>query len=843
MKKRSLILAFVFSTLFFSRTVHAMNNFSLDNGLQYIFEQRKDTGVVAIQVWVKVGSKYEEAGTAGITHFIEHLIFKGTEKVKANEMASRIESLGGVVNAYTSYDNTVYHIIVPKSAFEEGFELLIDAVRNPAFPENEVTKEKRVVLEEIKMGEDDPQRKLFNELFSLSYKGHPYGRPVIGFADTVKNISRDDIAKYFSAHYSPDNMMILVAGDFDEAKATELIKKHAGGKRGNVEKALEKGAKDEKKGNKEKTVEKNVRESYLALSYRIPSMLHEDTPALEILGTILGDGESSRLQQQLKNKKGLVTNSATYVFTPKEEGLFVIYATFKGRDYGPIKEEIGKEVAGLKGEGPTPWEIKKAKNMIRASYVYSAETVQGRARQIGNFQTLTGDPYFIDKFLVKIDMVTAEDLKRVAEKYIAGKDSNLVMLLPKKTTQPSNPYTFKLKNGFTCVVNKNEASPSFAFRVGFVGGMKEEAEGKNGTFSLISRMLLKGTKERNATKIAEEIDFLAGGISPFSGKNVFGLSGRFLSKDAAEALGLLKELLTSTVLKEEELKKVKEEVLSDIRQRDDDPVRHTFLRFNEILYKEHPYSKDPVGKESDITVIGLEDLEKTYKDFLTPSNAVLAISGNVDEKEMEKLFHKLFSDWSGKTNPLRKETVSSPGKSAEHVQKEIMQTHMIFGFLGPGILDEDRYSIEVLDAILSGMGGRIHKVLREEKPYAYSLTFFNQMALEAGGMGVYIGTDKKLTGEVRQIVNAEIGKIVAEGFTDKEVEDAKTYLIGTHFIQMQANAAIATSMCLDAMYGLKPGYFKVWPDYIKAVKKDDVNKAAKKYLLLEKMVEVAVGGK
>jgi zinc protease len=820
-----------------------MNIFSLDNGLQYIFEQRKDTGVVAIQVWVKVGSKYEEPGTAGITHFIEHLIFKGTEKIKANEMASRIESLGGVVNAYTSYDNTVYHIIVPKKAFEEGFELLVDAVRNPAFPEDEVVKEKRVVLEEIKMGEDDPQRKLFNELFSLSYKGHPYGRPVIGFADTVKNMSRDDIRTYFSTHYTPDNMMILVAGDFDETKATELIKKHAGGKRGNAKKVLEKDAGDKEKGNKEKTVEKNVRESYLALSYRIPSMVHEDIPALEVLGTILGDGESSRLQQQLKNKKGLVSNSATYLFTPKEDGLFVVYATFKGREYGPIKGEIGNEVARLKDEGPTSREIQKAKNIIRASYVYSAETVQGRARQIGNFQTLTGDPNFIDKFLAKIDGVTAEDVKRVTEKYVVGKDRALVTLLPKKSSDLPNPYTFKLKNGFTCVVNKNQASPSFAFRVGFVGGVKEEAEGKNGSFNLVSRMLLKGTKDRGAAKIAEEIDFLAGDISPFSGKNVFGLAGRFLTKDAGEALGFLKDLLTSTVLKEEELKKVKEEVLSDIRQRDDDPVRYTFMRFNEILYKGHPYSKDPVGKESDITSIGLKDLEKAYKDFVSPSNAVLAISGNVDEKEMEKLFRKLFSDWSGRKTPLRKEAVSVPAKSADHVQKEIMQTHMIFGFLGPGILDSDRYPVEVLDAILSGMGGRIHKVLREEKPYAYALTFFNQMAYEAGGMGVYIGTDNKLTEEVRQIVNAEIGKIVAEGFTDKEVEDAKTYLIGTHYIQMQANAAIATSMCLDTMYGLKPGYFKVWPEHIKAVKKDDVNEAAKKYLLTGKMVEVAVGGK
>ncbi len=817
-----------------------MNIFSLDNGLQYILEQRKGTGVVAIQIWVKVGSKYEEPTTAGITHFIEHLIFKGTEKIKANEMASRIEALGGNINAFTSYDNTVYHIVIPKSAFEEGFEILVDAVKNPAFPEEEVTKEKRVVLEEIRMGEDDPQRKLFNELFSLSYKGHPYGRPIIGFADTVRGVSRDDIIKYFKGHYAPDNMVIVVAGDFDEARAEALIRKHITGDRGNDKRVLEKKGRGEEDGSREKIIEKNLRESYIALSYPIPTIVHEDIPALEVLGTILGDGESSRLQEQLKHKKGVVTNSSTYLFTPKEEGLFVVYATFKGKDHDLIAREVEREIGRLGAEGITPWEMQKAKNMIKASFVYSAETVQGKARLIGNYQTLTGDPSFVDAFLVKVDKVGEGDIKRVFEKYLNGKKSTRVVLLPKS---PANPYTFKLKNGMKCVVNKNQASPSFAFRVGFVGGPKEEPPGKNGIFNLLSKMLLKGTKEKDATKIAREIDLLAGDISPYNGKNIFGLSGRFLSKDLEEVLNLLKELLTTTALKEEELKKVKEEVLSEIRRRDDDPIRYTFTRFNEILYKGHPYSKDPIGKESDIASIRLKDLEEFAANFLTPSSAVLAISGDVDEKKIEDLFQGMFSDWSGKAVVLQKEPVAAPGKGKSQIEREIVQTHLVFGFLGPGLMDKDRHAVEVLDSILSGMGGRIHKILREEKPYAYALTFFNQMAYEAGGMGIYIGTDRKLTGEIGQIVNGEIENIITKGFTDKEVEDAKRYLIGTHYIQMQANAAIATSMCLDTIYGLDPGYFKVWPKQIEAIRTEDVNRAAKAYLSLEKMVELAVGGR
>jgi len=850
-------LFFVFVVLILSilpyyRTVYAMELFSLGNGLQYVFQQRKDTGVVALQIWVKAGSKYEDQKIAGITHFIEHLIFKGTEKVKANEMASRIESLGGVVNAYTSYDNTVYHIIVPSRAFEEGFELLVDAVRNPAFPEEEIEKERKVVLEEIKMGEDDPQRKLFKELFSTSYREHPYGRPIIGYEDTVKSINRDEILNYFKKYYVPDNMAIVIAGDFDPKTADVLIKKHFYEKNiqskttgiDNINKnsfETDEDGKDSKKKSdvNENIIERNVKESYLAIAYRIPSIVDKDTPALEVLGTILGEGESSRLQERLKYKKGIVTNSATYLFTPKEEGLFVIFSTLKEKDYKTTVKAIDEELIRIMTEGVTEWEMTKAKNMIKASFVYAAETVQGIARQLGNYQTLTGDPLFVEKFLSDVDQVSVDDIKNMLQKYMIGQNKTIVALLPKRV---SNPHKFQLENGLTMLVNKNQASPSFAFMIGFVGGLKEEPQGKNGIFNALSKMLLRGTKDKSANAIAKEIDMLAGNMDAFNGKNIFGLSGKFLSKDIKKVLGLLKEVLTSTVFREEELKTVKGEILSEIRQRDDDPIRNTFIRFNETLYKGHPYSRDPVGNEADIENLKLNDIEEYYKNYVSPSNAVLAISGDVDEKELKAMFENLFFQWKGRSNPLKKlPPVATPEKHVV-ITKDIMQSHLIFGFAGPGIIDEDRYAVEVMDAILSGMGGRIHRVLREENPYAYALTFFNQMIYETGGMGIYIGTDKKLVKEVEKISCAEIEKIVKDGFTDTEVENAKNHIIGTHYIRMQSNGPISSSMCLDVMYGLRPDHFKMWPKLIEKVTKDDVNKVAKKYLLLDKMVRVTVGG-
>jgi zinc protease len=816
-----------------------METIVCENGLTLTLEERKGTDVVSVQIWVTVGSKFESPPVAGITHFIEHLIFKGTERMKVNEMASRIEALGGSINAYTSYDNTVYHIVVPKRAFREGFLLLADAVTNPAFPEAEIEKERKVVLEEIKMGEDDPQRKLFKELYSRSFQGHPYGRPVIGYEETVRTLTRHDIARYFRTHYRPGRMVAVVVGDIDPREVKVLAEGIAfketdlPGPGPVTADSLCKPLKGS-----ETLIRRKVRETYLALSFPTPSVTHKDVAALEVLEAILGRSESSRLQQELKNRKGLVGNIAAYLFAPKEEGLFIVYATFKGGDYGAVLKSVDDEIGRLLSEGPFPWEIEKAKNVIRASYVYGAETVQGRARQIGYDQTLTGDPRFSAAYLAEVDGVTGKEVQRVLGAYLGRKDKEVVVILPEEVP---NPHSFRLSNGLRYSINVDRSSPSLGFTAGFVGGLAEEPSGKNGIFNILSRMLLKGTKDKDASAIAREIDLLAGEMSPFSGRNIFGLSGKFMAKDLGQALSLLRECLTASVMKDEELRKVKEEVFSAIRLRDDRPLSYTFRRFNETLFQSHPYSRDPVGDEAHIRTFEVKDLGETYKTYVTPANLVLAISGDIDEKEIHRLMESLFGAWEGPPVTLTMRPLPKAEERRAIFERDIRQIHMIFGFQGPGLTDKDRYAAEVLDATLSGMSGRIHNVLREEHSLAYATTFFNQMGYDGGAMGVYIGTDRKKTKEVERLVKREVGQIAAEGFTESEIERAKNYLIGTHFISMQSNGAKSTSMCIDTIYGLQPGFFKEWPKRIEKVTAEEVNGVAKKYLSLERMVTITVG--
>jgi zinc protease len=842
---------FLLSSILLMENARAMEVIHLKNGLTCILEKRKDTGVVAVQVWVKVGSRYEDDRIAGITHFIEHLIFKGTETGENYEIAPRIEALGGSINAFTSYDNTVYHIVIPKDSFETGFKLLVDSVKSPAFPEAELEKEKKVVIEEIKMGEDDPHRKLFKELFGASYPTHPYGRPVIGFAESVSAATRSDIVSYYRSHYTPDNMSVVVVGDFDEQRVKDLLEQQFSGIPKTSAPPKAEGSTAGTKGSKVRIVEKSIAESYVSLSYPIGSFSHPDTPALDVASNILSDGDSSRLQSSLKHKRGIATDTDTYVFVPQEKGLFVVTATFKGKDYDAVIRGVDAELGRLAKDGPEPWEIEKAKNNVRASYIYGAETVQGKARQIGNFQTLVGDPTYADKYVDAVNKVSAADIRRVLTEYLGDKNRrSLVALLPKQapadqTAKPRadvpNLAAIQLDNGLRVVYNKNNASPSFSFMIGFVGGLKEEKAGWNGSFNILSRMLLRGTKDLDAQAIAKTIDALAGGISPVSGRNVFGLSGKFLSKDFGTALGLVRDLLMTTVIREDELKKIKGEVLSDIRRRDDDAVQYTFSRMNGLLFEGHPYALDQVGSADDVTALTAKDIDDLYHSYVTPKGAVLAISGDIDPPEADRLIRSLFADWKGEGREMKKMPYLLASSKEKIVDREMFQTHMIFSFVGPGLIDTDRYAAEVMDSVLSGMGGRIHKKLREENPFAYAVTFFNQQAYESGAMGIYIGTDKTHVKDVERLVQTEIKEIREKGFTDEEVLNAKRYLIGNHYIAMQTNGSIASSTCLDTVYGLQPDFFKRWVEKAEKVTTEDVNTVAKKYLLLDRMVKIEVG--
>jgi zinc protease len=580
----------------------------------------------------------------------------------------------------------------------------------------------------------------------------------------------------------------------------------------------------------------DIKESYMAISYPIPPILHEDLPFLEIASSILGEGESSRLKEELRNRKGLVTDIWSSLFAQKEGGLFVVYATFHGTDYKAVRQAI-EAVIRKTAEGRIErWELRKAKNRLNASLAYEAETVQGRARQIGYFYSLTGRRDFLEWYVKRAHTATERDVKTVLERYLRRGGGDLVVLLP--PTQ--NARAFGLENGLKIVMNKNGAG-SFSFAMGFPGGLKEEDQGENGVFNLLSRMFLRGTKRSSSRQIAKAIDVLAGEITPFCGRNVFGLSGRFLAKDMEQAFKLLRQLIAESAFRQEELERVRREVLSELRQKKDDPLSFTFRCFEEAFYDGHPYARDPSGSESHVANIGLADLERYYREFVGPRGAVLAVSGDIDLERTERLLRRIFSSWNGNGALLRR-TPYEPKEIPRTVKiaRDLKQNHIVVGFKGVSLVQKERYAAEVLEAILSRMGGRFYKALREERPYAYALAFFNRMGFDTGEMGIYAATDKRLTEEVLRSIEEELDRL-QHGLEEGEVEEAKRFLVGNHLIRMQSNETIAFRMCLDTLYGLSPDSFKDWPYHIKAVRKEEVESLIRTHLRPSGAITVIVG--
>lgn len=414
----------------FSSAGDRFHQFTTENDLKVILEENRGTPVVALQIWTKVGSADEKDEEAGMCHFIEHMIFKGTEKRKVREMAREIESLGGYINAYTSYDQTVYHITIASRYAATALNILADAVQHSTFDPLELEREREVILEEIRMGKDNPSNKLFNQTMSALFQHHPYRRPIIGFDKTIKSITRDPMVSFFKKWYTPNRMVFIAAGDFSipemEGRVRETFKEFKPLSEGIALRIRE----PEQKEIRTVISHGNFKETYLQIAFPIPSATHEDIPGLDILSHLLAGEEASRLVQKIKLEKGLVNSISCSSFTPKDPGIFIIGATLPPENVEKASEEILKEVIRVKREGISAEELHRVKVSIESDLIYDRQTVQGEARKIGYYEVIAGDVQFEKEYMRRILLMQSEDVRGIVGKYFKPSRMVISLLLP-----------------------------------------------------------------------------------------------------------------------------------------------------------------------------------------------------------------------------------------------------------------------------------------------------------------------------------------------------------------------------------------------------------------------------
>ena len=842
----------------FSYAQDQFRRFTMENGLKVILEENRTSPVVALQIWAKVGSGDERDEEAGMCHFIEHMIFKGTEKRKVREMAREIESLGGYINAYTSYDQTVYHITIASRYSDIALDILADAVQHSTFDPSELEKEREVILEEIRMGKDNPSNRLFNQTMATLFQSHPYRRPIIGYDKTVKSIARDQMVSFFKRWYVPNRLVFIAVGDFNlndmEDKVKKTFKEFIPSSESLPQRIEEPG----QIGVRSIISHGNFKETYLQIAFPIPSATHEDTPGLDLLSHILGRGEASRLVQRIKLEKGLVNSISASSFTPRDPGLFIIGATLPAENVEKTSEAILKEVSRLGKEGVTAEELHRIKVNIESDLIYDRQTVQGEARKIGYYEIIAGDVQFEKEYMRRIRLLRSEDIQKIIEKYFKNFQLVISLLGPSEkagflknlsfnsivekvrfdeSLMEKKPVVSKivLDNGIRLIVKENRSIPIISMQASFLGGVRFEEEAQNGINQFIAVMVTKGTQNHTSIEIAKKVERMAGSLTGFSGYNSFGLTFTFLSQHFEEAFSLFAEIVKQPSFDREEMEKRRRLILASIRQQEDDLGRMVFKLFRKTLFETHPYRMDTLGTLDSIQSLTQEDLKEYYRRIVVPENMVLTVVGDVDSDQVLLSVKKGFGDLP-KGNfflpPIPQEQSFQKIKRSE-IYREKEQGHFVLGFLGTTLQHRDRYALEVLDAALSGQGGRLFYELRDKESLAYALDFIGNPNLDRGYIAVYMGTQADKLERAVEAVLRELKRVKEEGLTEEEVRRARQYLIGNFEIGLQTNGAQANQMSLDELYGLGFDHFQEYPQEIQKVSREDVLRVAQKYFNLD----------
>ncbi len=833
---------------------------TLPNGLKVFIQEDHARKVATIQIWTMVGGADENQRELGISHLIEHMAFKGTEKRGVGKIAAEIEALGGETNAYTSWDETVFHVTVPSNKIAEGIDILTDAVFRPTIDSAELEKEKQVVIEEILEGEERPERKAGKLLFKTAYAKHPYKDPIIGYKDTVSSFTRDDILNFRSKWYVPENMFMVVVGDVDKAEVLADIQKYTSDLKPTAFTRPQRPVEPPQKDIRSALLpDANSRETRLHMAFHIPSMSSSDVNALDLAGDILGARDNSRLVRSLKMEKGLVNTISAYAMTPKDPGLLMVSASLDAKNIEPVISGIMEEITKLRKELPSENELKQAKTHIESQHIYSRETVSGVAREIGNYQADVGDAHYAEKYLKLNAAVKPQDISQSLSTYARNPNVTLVILAPEKDADKikmdrleaiirdadngkkaaeiqkkleSKNIVKTLPNGMKVVLSPDDSNPAISIRLGFLGGKRYETRETEGIMNFISQMLDKGTKSLNEVEIAKQIDDMGGRLSGFSGYDSFGYSMTFFSRYFDSGLKLLSELYKNAAFPQEQLERERALILNRIRTEPDRPISFAINTLNAEVFSHHPYGFNKEGSLAAVAGFNVDDLKLTYNRFSAPQNAVLTVVGAMDPDKVVDRINAYFGEI-----PSRKfEAPDVPQEQPITATREKLvkipraKAHLALGFHATTLSAEDRYPLEVLNNILAGQGGTLFQELRDKLSLAYTVTSFVRPGLDPGIFAFYIACEESKADRALKGLFTEIEKVRTEPVKKEDLERSINNLIGNHLINLQSSWSRAENIVLNTLYGLGPDFEDVYLKKIAEVKAEDVKRVANKYL-------------
>ncbi len=853
--------------------------YKLPTGQTLYIKEDHSQPIVTIDTWVKTGSVNETAKINGVSHFLEHLLFKGTDQYKAGQIDRLLESRGSEFNAATSDDFTHFYITTATPYFEEALKLHADMMENAAVPDTELPQERKVVQEEINRANDNPDRQMYIELAKLMYGNHGYALDTLGPKENIANIPRASILEYYHYWYQPQNFNTVIVGDVNPGQVKKLVeslfpappyqapKNYKAPKTGPVNAPAAAQA---------KVLENpNISQAYISLGMLGPAQQNpEDVYALDIAMLALGSGKSSRLYRTLKEEKPLATSVSAGNYTQKYSGLIVVEAEAKPDNRETVKQEIIRQLAELKTHGITQAELEKAKTQYLKDFIFENETTDGTASSIGYNVTIGSLQDYLNH-VNNVEKVTLDKVQAALNKYIhldkavmvellptdlhanlkAESDANLTMLtVPAVPAQPvvaqtetsatiaptadkkqENPKVAPQKtilpNGITLLAEPLRDSSTVAVKIFVKGG--QGVETIPGTASLVSSVMMQGTQSRTAQMISKELESKGMSLSVSADEDYIEVTGSAIQEDLGELFVILKDVLNNPTFDDAEIAKKKEQIRQAIEASRDNPSSVAFENLSLALYPNHPYGNDGKRVEANLDKISRQDLLDYYNLYFEPQNMVVSVVGNFDPDTLSNYLNSLYPECQS----CHKSAVSIPevqplakSQTITEEKPQLSATWMAQGWLVPPISEQKDYAaLKVINSLLgTGMSSRLFVDLREKQGLAYVVGSMYPTREQESRFVVYIGTDPINTDKVQEGFTHEIKRLQDELVPEAELAEAKSKLIGSFALAHDTNINKAFYLGLYETVGAGYGFDANYPAIIEKITPADIQQAAQR---------------
>jgi len=812
---------------------------TLPNGLTVILDPHHDHPVVSAKLLIETGSIHENQWLgSGLSHFLEHMVFKGTKSFSGERLAAIVQAAGGHWNAYTSFDRTVYYIDGPADGLDTFLHVLTDMVFHPTLPESEFEREKDVIRREIDMGLDDPQNATMRLLLETAFRDDPRRLPVIGHRAAFDAITHDVLCDYHRQRYTTNRSYLVISGDFSPATAMEKI--HA------LTADLQPGMATEpfipvespQCSRREAESTFAVPQSKVMLAWKIPAMGHPDMPAYELLSMMLGSGQSSHLYRELRENRELAHEIGAFTWSNHvREGLLGI-----GAECDPERRQefIDAALAEIENYAQVDMEaaLERSKRQLLVSQFRGLTSASGRAADLLSNWHEARDLSFTARFLEAVDRVQAEDIRRclrtlndrtlcVTQLNPIGTSSRLTINQRDKTSH--EPVVTTLSCGLEVALFPDARLPLISMQLAIRGGLSSETASINGLTSLLASTLNEGTQQRSSLEIANTLEGLGASLHARAGYNTIIISSSGLADDRAVLVEMLADVALHPTFPEAEMNRNRISQLHGIEEMAQDPLSVCMLQLRRLLFGNSSYGLPNHGSTQSVASLSRQQLIDYHQEMFCARNAKLGIAGDFEPNEMIALLEKFFTAMpAGKAFSAARTSVHPSCLETTQLPKK--QAVLAIGYPGLSATDPRRFAAMMLQEYCSDMAGPLFTRIREELGLAYQVGAFAMHGKDTGMVAFYLSTSPEQCELAHRELQQQIELIARNGIPEDTFEQVRATVLSGLVMQQQSPGSTAQHSAVNLLLGLGATHHREIHEHIRAVTPAEVRALSQELL-------------